>query len=150
MNHQARLMTQQLDVMKAEIENTRLSRSEDLILRFDERLDRPPFPKLRSVIESGKPILQRNGGNFTTDDLEGYLGVFDSLSDLYAKSMVSKDLFYNEFSYDIEKAYDNKEIKSYLEAIRKDETDFYLGFDTLAKEMKAATSAGTYNTLKTP
>ncbi|HVS82202.1 MAG TPA: hypothetical protein VHE60_10750 [Pyrinomonadaceae bacterium] len=144
MNQQARLMAQQLDAMKAEIENTRLNRSADLILKFDERLDKPPYPKLRSIIESGKPILKIHGGKFSTDDLEGYLGIFDSLNDLYVKNMVSKDLFYNEYSYDIERAYDHPEIQSFLKEIRKAEADYYIGFDSLAKEMKAATAAGIY------
>src|SRR6266849_8527963 len=61
---QARLMTQQMEVMKAEIEDTKLTRSADLMLRFDERLDRQPNPRLRSTIEAGKPILKVRGGKF--------------------------------------------------------------------------------------
>jgi len=51
--------------------------------------------------------------------------------------MINKDLFYNEYSYDVEKAYDNAEVQSYLKDIRKDEADYYEGFDNLAKQMKA-------------
>ena len=148
MREQARLMAQQLDVMRTDIESTKLNRSADLILKFDERLGKPPFPKIRSTIESGKPILKAHGGRFTADDLEGYIGIFDSLNDLYAKNMVNKELFYNEFSYDIEKAYDNQEIQSYLKDIRKEESDYFSGFDNLAKAMKAATAAGTYASVK--
>ncbi len=144
MNQQARLMTQQLDVMKGEIEDARLSRSADLILRFDERLDKQPYPRLRLVIQGGKPILKAHGGRFSEDDLEGYIGTFDSLNDLYKKGIVNKELFYNEYSYDIEKTYDNPEVQSYLREIRKDESDFFIGFDDLAKRMKAATKAGKY------
>src|SRR5712691_7855520 len=73
MREQARLMDQQMQIMKAEIEDTTLTRSADLMLRFDERLDKQPYPSLRSTIESGKPILQTHGVKFSTDDLEGYL-----------------------------------------------------------------------------
>lgn len=106
------------------------------MLRFDERLDKQPYPRLRATIESGKPILKVHGGMFSADDLEGYLGIFDSLNDLYDKSMINKDLFYNEYSYDVEKLYDNAEVQSYLKDIRQAEADYYSGVDNLAKKMK--------------
>ena len=148
MREQARAMTQQMEVVRAEIENTNLTRSADLMLRFDERLDKQPYPRLRSTIESGKPILKAHGGKFTTDDLEGYLGIFDSLNDLYEKGMINKDLFYNEYSYDAEKLFDHAEVQTYLKDIRKTEADFYIGVDKLAKaneglpERSAETSRG--------
>jgi len=107
------------------------------MLRFDERLDHEPYPKLRPVIESGKPILKAHGGKFSEDDLEGYLGIFDSLNDLYEKGMINRDLFYNEYSFDVEKLYDHPEVQSYLTEIRKAESDYYIGVDSLAKKMKA-------------
>src|SRR5258708_22781089 len=69
MNKQARAMAQQLEVMRAEIENTKLARSADLMLRFDEHLDKKPYPKLRSTIQSGKPILKAHSGKFSIDEL---------------------------------------------------------------------------------
>src|SRR5712664_4700183 len=129
MNEQARAMAQQLEVMRAEIENTKLGRSADLMLRFDEHLDKKPYPKLRSTIQSGKPILKAHGGKFSNDELEDYLGIFDSLNDLYEKGMIDKDLFYNRYSYDVEKLYDNAEVQSYLKDIGKAEADFYIGVD---------------------
>jgi hypothetical protein len=76
------------------------------------------------------------GGKFSADDLEDYLGIFDSLNDLYEKGMVNQGLFYNEYSYDVEKLFDNAEVQTYLKDIRKAEADFYIGVDKLAKEMK--------------
>ena len=136
MKEQARVMDQQLEIMKAEIESGKASRSADFILRFDERLTREPFQKIRSAIENGKPILKAHGGKFSEDDLEGYLDILDSLNDVYSKGVISKDLFYNSYSYDIENAYDNSEVKAYLKDIRKEDPDFYSGFEKLAIEMK--------------
>ena len=138
MNQQARVMSQQLEVMRSEIEDTKLSRSADLILRYGQLLDKQPNPKLRIIIESGKPILKAHGGKFSADDLESYLGIFDSLNDLYEKGMINKDLFYNEYSYDAVKLYDNAEVQSYLKELRKneDKADYYLGVDKLAQKMK--------------
>ena len=136
MNNQAHAMTQQLEVMKGEIEDAKLTRSADLVIRFDERLSKQPYLKLESTIANGKPILKTHGGKFSEDDLEGYLGIFDSLNDLYEKGMINKDLFYNEYSYDAEKLYDNLEVQSYLKEIRKEEADYFIGVDNLAKQMK--------------
>jgi len=136
MNQQARVMSQQLEVMRSQIEDTKLTRSIDLIIRFDERLDKQPNLKIESIIARGKPVLKQHGGNFTDDDLDGYLGIFDSLNDLYEKGMIDKDLFYNEYSYDAEKLYDNAEVRSYLKDIRKEEADFFIGVDNLAQKMK--------------
>jgi hypothetical protein len=136
MNEQARAMAQQLEIMKGEIDDSKLTRSADLILRFDERLGRQAYPKLESTIASGKPILKAHGGKFSEDDLEEYLGIFDSLNDLYEKGMINKDLFYNEYSYDAVKLYDDAEVQSYLKDIRKEEADYYIGVDNLANQMK--------------
>jgi hypothetical protein len=119
------------------LENTKESRSADLIFRFDERLSRDPFLKLRYAIENDKPILKAHGGKFTNDDLEGFLDIFDSLNDVYAKDLISKDMFYNSYSYDIQKTYDNDEVQTHLKEIRKEDPGFYSGFESLAKQMKA-------------
>jgi len=139
MNQQARVTSQQLEVMRSEIEDPKLTRSADLILRYGELLDKQPNAKLRIAIESGKSILKAHGGKFSEDQLEGYLGIFDNLNDLYEKGMINKDLFYNEYSYDAVKLYDNAEVQSHLKELRKneDEADFYIGVDKLAQQMKA-------------
>jgi len=136
-NHQARLMSQQLEIMKGQLDDAKLTRSADLMLRFDALLSSPTSTRLRLAIESNKPILQKHGGKFSTDDLDSYLSIFDALNDLYQRGMINKDIFYNDYSYDIEKAYGNAEIQSYLKDIRKDESDFFSGFDNIAKEMKS-------------
>lgn len=137
MNNQALLMAQQLDIMKEQIDDVKLTRSADLMLRFDALLDKPLNARLRLAIENGKPILKEHGGKFSADDLESYIAIFDSLNDLYQREVINKDLFYNDYSYDIEKAYENREIQSYLQDIRKQDAQFFVGFDSIAKEMKA-------------
>src|SRR5437870_3437349 len=88
MNQQARVMSQQLDVMRSQIEDAKLTRSADLIIRFDERLDKQPNLKIESLIARGKPVLKEHGGMFTDDEMDGYLGIFDGLNDLYEKGMI--------------------------------------------------------------
>jgi hypothetical protein len=123
-----------------DLPDTKASRSVDLVLKFDERLSKPPFLKLRTAVEYNKPILRANHGKFTEEDLESYLGILDSLNDVYRQGLITKDLFYSAYSYDIEKAYDNAEVQTYLKEIRKEDPDFYSGFERLAKEIKSAPS----------
>jgi len=136
-NQQARLMSQQLEIMKAEMGRTEVARAADLLLRFDERLSKEPYPKLAAAIDSRKHLLKENGGKFTDNDLEGYLNILEAMNDLYQKHLIPEDLFYSGYSYEIEKAYDNSEIQSYLKKLRKDDASLYLGFDKLAEDMKA-------------
>jgi hypothetical protein len=137
MNQQSRIMAQQMDVMRGQMDDAKLTRSADLMLKFDERLSKQPYQKLESTMLSGKPILKAHGGKFSEDDLEGYLGIFDGLNDLYEKGMIDKDLFYNDYSYELEKLSANAEVQSYLKDIRKEEADFFIGVDNLAQKMKA-------------
>src|SRR5260370_38776325 len=123
--------------MKRQMDDANLTRSADLIIRYGSLLDKQPNPRLRIAIESGKPILKAHGGKFSPDELEDYLGIFDNLNDLYEKGMIDKDLFYNEYSYDAVKLYDNAEVQSYLKEIRKEKADFFIGVDNLAQKMKA-------------
>ena len=50
--------------------------------------------------------------------------------------LINKELIYNEFSYDLLLAYNNKEIQKYLIQIREESSDFYIGFDKLAQLFK--------------
>jgi hypothetical protein len=120
-----------------DIENTKSNRSADFIFRFNDRLEKPPYGELRLAIASGEPILKEQGGKFTEEDLEGYLDLWEGLHDLYVKGLISKDMFYNSYSYDIEKAYDNPEVQAFVKESQKESPEFYTGFQNLAKEMKA-------------
>jgi len=45
-------------------------------------------------------------------------------------------MFYNSYSYDIQKAYDNVGVQAYLKEIWKEDADFYSGFVNLAKHSR--------------
>jgi hypothetical protein len=122
------------------LEETRSNRSADFIFRFNERLDKGPYPELRLAIDSNKPILKEHGGKFSQDDLEGYLDLWEGLSDVYAKGLISKDMFYNSYSYDIENTYNNPEVQAFVKESQKESTEFYTGFENLAKQMKSMTA----------
>lgn len=77
--------------------------------------------------------MKDNGGNFTTDELDLFLSVYNQLSDAYDKGLVSEELLYGNFSDGLMRAYQNKEIQEYLKKIRIENEDYFRGFDNLAE-----------------
>lgn len=120
-----------------DLQDTKSSRSVDFIFRFNDKLDKAPLSKLRLSIASRKPILKKNGGKFNEDDLEEYLDLWEGLNDLYIKDLISKEMFYNSYSYDIGKAHENPEVQAFVKESQREAPDFYTGFENLAREMKA-------------
>jgi hypothetical protein len=106
---------------------------EDNMLKFDDKLSNGTNYKMTLAIEDHKPILKSHGGPFSEEDLEGLLGVYDQLYDVFKMGLINKKLIYDDFSYDLLLTYHNQEIQKYLTEIRKDGSDFYIGFDQLAQ-----------------
>jgi hypothetical protein len=68
--------------------------------------------------------------------------MFELLDNAYEHHLISQDMVYDGFSYDLEKAYENKEIQEFIRSVRQQEheaTD-YDGFEALAKEMSSITN----------
>ena len=126
-----------------DLQDTKSSRSADFIFKFNEQLNRAPLARLRLAIVGRKPILKKNGGKFSEDDLEEYLDLWEGLNDIYVKGLINKEMFYNSYSYDIGKAYDNAEVQTFVKESQREAPDFYTGFENLAKEMKATGSTPT-------
>ncbi len=106
---------------------------EENMLKFDDKLSNGTNLNITFAIEDKKVLLKSHGGSFDEDDLEGFLGVYDQLYDVYKMGLINKKLIYDDFSYDLLLAYNNQEIKEYLAQIRKEGSDFYIGFDQLAE-----------------
>ena len=120
-----------------DIENTKSNRSADFIFRFDERLAKSPFSELALAIQRNQPILKAHGGKFSEDDLQGYLDLWESINPEYVAGLISKEMAYNSYSNDIQKAYDNPEVQTFVKESQKESPEFYTGFENLAKDMKA-------------
>ena len=133
MKEQSETTAQQLDTMKKEIDANRASRSADFIFRFDDGIYRSSLSQIRIAIESGKPILKEDGGKFTADDLERYLDIYETMHDVFKEGLMSENMIDSAYGHVLEKAYHNAEIQMYLAKIRKQDPDFYSGFEELAK-----------------
>jgi hypothetical protein len=137
MREQARGMGEQLKVMSAEVENTKSARSADFIFKLDERFSKEPIPRIKYAIQNDKPVLKEHGGEFTEDDLDGYLDLYETMNDIYAKGLVSQDMLVSAYSFWLGKAYHNAEIQDYLVRIRKEDPRFYSGFEQLFYSMSS-------------
>jgi hypothetical protein len=137
MGEQAKTTTQQLEVMKADIESNKANRSAEFIFKFDDRLYKPPSSAIRLAIESGKPILKAHGGRFSTDDLMRYLDIYETMHDVYVRGLINEDMIDSAYGHALGKAHENPEIQAYLSGIRKEDPAYYSGFEDLANRMKA-------------
>lgn len=114
--------------------------SAKLLIEFDKQLrNGPTYSKILDVIADGKPLFRENGGKFSVADVDRYLGELELLNNFYDNKLISEEMLYDTFSYDIEKAYCNEEIKQYLKDLRKTENqpDLFMGFEELSKKFLA-------------
>ncbi len=116
----------------------RLQNSADLTLRLGQELDTGINQNLVDALDSdpATPILKRpkGGGNFTAAQLGWYLGEYETLDDLYRSGLITCRMMYNEFSYDLEKAYENKDVMAEVAKERKEDPTIWQGFLDLGRE----------------
>ena len=111
--------------------------SADFMLRFDGLLDSGASAKLLGALEEDQPIFKGHGGQFSDLDVERLVGQFELLASACDHHLIDEDMAYDAFSYYVEKTFTNKEISTFLADIRKEEPDYYEGFDQLAKRFIA-------------
>lgn len=81
---------------------------------FNDRLT-----QIRIALETNQKILVEDGGKYDDVQLDDYIGFFETLSDLLGKGILDKKLVDDNFSYYIKEAYDNQEVKNYINDVRK-------------------------------
>lgn len=115
-----------------QIRDLRNNESAQLMLEFNKSLSEEINSNLITAIENNDPILKINGGQFTTTDIDHYLTIYELLNNVSEVGLINDEMLYNAFAYDIIKTFQNKEIKDYLFNIRKENKNFFIGFETLA------------------
>ena len=121
-----------------QIRDIRNMQSAQLMLDFNNQLSTDKNLRLIVAIEEDEPIFKKTGGEFTTADIDQYLGIYELLNNVSEIGLISDDMLYNAFSYDIIKTYQNKEIQDYLSEIRQEDSYFFLGFEILAEDIISA------------
>lgn len=88
---------------------------------------------------SNYPILKPKG-QFTPSDVDEYISNFDNVANLWQDGLVDGKMAYNEFDYDAEKAWCNKDIYNYIMESRKEDGNytgykaFYSAFEQMTKQ----------------
>jgi hypothetical protein len=113
------------------------ARQAAIMLRVDDRRDK--YGELWRAIDTNKPILEARGGKFMEHDLEEYLDLWEGLYDWYVEEVIPKKMFYNAYSHQIEKTYDNPEVRQFVQESQKESPEFYTGLERLARAMKEMT-----------
>lgn len=119
-----------------QIKDVRNMQSAQLMLEFNNDLDSEVNSQIITAIENNEPIFLDNGGKFTTTDIDKYISIYELVNDVYVNGLITDDMLYNAFSYDIVATYRNKEIQDYLFEIRKEDQTLFTGFERLAKGLE--------------
>ena len=102
----------------------RKQKSAELMFRLDDRLDKYQYiidelDELYDPDTVQTRFLLQPLGKVNTKDLEGYLGLYDTIGFLMVSDMFICSMAYNEFSYDIQIACSNDEIQNYIRDVRE-------------------------------
>jgi hypothetical protein len=89
------------------------------------------------AIESNKPILKEHKGSYTDDQLDNYLGDFDTIDQVYSEKLLTEDQMCISFSYFVVTALSNPEVKNYIALPTNN--DFFGGIEDLSKDVASST-----------
>jgi hypothetical protein len=99
--------------------------SAELILKFNDLLESPHYAKIVGDIESHSsnyPLLPRAKkgrlSNRTDADVEEYIGIFEDMGYFIEDNLIIAKMVYDHFSYDIEKAWCNKDVQRIVKEAR--------------------------------
>ena len=130
----------QLKVQSDTLEATRAIESGKFILELSKDVNDKESNGLMSTLEDHDEnfhVLKSRGGRYSDSDIEYYIGHFETLGDLQKRKLVDLGMAYNEFSYDVEKAWCNKDIRLHIDEARMDDKNsgntFFTNFESLAK-----------------
>jgi hypothetical protein len=126
----------QIKQIRDQLSDQRQFESANLMLSFNQHFRNEKNSKLVDAIASGRPLLEKNKGPFSEADLDDYLVMFELLDTVYDNHLITREMVDDAFSFDIEKAYQNKETQSFMAQVRSQENDnaLYGGFEKLNRE----------------
>lgn len=103
----------------------RKQRSAELMLKLDDQLEKYQdiMDELDTDNTNSTKVVLHPIGKITDRHLEGYLGLYDTIGVLIKSDLFTCSMAYNEFSYDINMACTNDEIKNYIMEERKQYKD---------------------------
>lgn len=124
-----------------QIRDYRVKSSAELVLRFGEYLDEDPYLSISQVLDTSNvstKILQP-AGRFSSGEIDRYLGTFETLGDLYYNGLITFEMLDINFSYYIQKAYSNEEIRAYVMDAHRTNPKWWTNFIQLGELFKEET-----------
>lgn len=109
-------------------------KSVDILKKYDDDLNSGTNEQIVNALNNNEPIFKETGGKFNSNQIDKFLGIFNTVYDLYGKDLVSSDDIASQFSDTIDKANKNIEIQNYLKKIRMEDPAYFMGFDYLQEE----------------
>jgi len=95
-------------ITQEQIKNAQNATYMEYIFKFNEQFSQPTNQAIALAIEDGRKVLKVNGGVFSDDDLDSYLDIYEDIAKALQMNLISKDLFYNDFSDNLSMVYDNR------------------------------------------
>ncbi len=100
----------------------------DILWKLDSRLREGLNANIYLAIEHNRPVIAKK---ITTDDLDIYLGDLSSIEDARERDLISDEDVYSWFWDNIVDTYENKEVKAYITALQKEDSEYYKDFVNL-------------------
>ena len=125
----------QLQIQNETLQATKEIESGKFMLELSKNMDADKYASLIDAIEGHDAnfhILKNQGGKFSDNDVEDYIGNFETIGYLETRKLIDLKMAYNEFSYDVEKAWCNQDVKNHIVEVRKQDSTFFANFESLA------------------
>lgn len=126
---------------KTKIETDTAQKSAEFVFKLDDMLEK--YQDLIEYLdtEDSKIQILEPSGKFSSSHIEGYLGVYELMGDLFKRGILISSMVDNAFSYDIERACSNETIMDYVAKCRKQDCNLYLHFLMLCNHYKKVEEA---------
>ena len=108
--------------------------SADLMIKFSEMLASGKSGLVAETLDLNGNLEQAK--NVDDEAIDEFLGNYDLLAAAYRHGLINKDMADDAFSYDLEKALQDRQIRAFLAKSRAEESDVYEGVFELARSWK--------------
>lgn len=100
---------------------SQVAQSATLVLQLRDKIEASKYKKITDAIQDHdqKYALLPRAGSFRDIDIEDYIGNFEDIGSLVEETPLLTDMAYNHFSYDIEKAWCNRDVQKVVAEARK-------------------------------
>jgi hypothetical protein len=108
--------------------------SADFMLRFSDELNKDGSARVSAALDRKTGLAHDR--NVSDDDIDDFLSNYEMLDVVYRNNVINRDMAYDAFSHDLERALNDKRVIQYLRDSRSEESDLFDGVRDLARAWK--------------